>query len=336
MARRGKRRSRPFERQSIKGRWITLLVVAGILGISNWYVHQPRVFREKTNTPLAAPLISIVESLGNMTAVYTDDWGWTGCDMTVSFTSEAPLKSDVFGGYPVAVPGKDAPKDIIVLHKEGFTVGYSPSLKHPVWAAYRIDPTEDKSSPKRPGRFSSDPKVRSPDHDAYTGSGYDRGHMVPNYAIASRLGKRAQEQTFLTSNISPQSPELNQHAWRDVEHRLSDPLSDAYGPIWVIVGAHSESNGKRLKSGIDVPFGFYQIAVTVDNGQLRGFALYMPQQTARNAPSRGAFISVRVLEEMTGLNFFPALDPALQETFEAQESSRFWPTVFRKKVLLNK
>jgi len=39
-------------------------------------------------------------------------------------------------------------------------------------------------------------------HD-YTGSGYNRGHCAPNYAIAVCYGAQAQLETFLMSNILP-------------------------------------------------------------------------------------------------------------------------------------
>ncbi len=307
-----------------------MLAAAVILGGSNWFVHEPRAFREQAAQTLPPPLLKSIEQLGNMTAQVTDEWGWTGHDMTVAFAELPPFERDVFGGYPVRIPGGKAPADVALLHKKGFTAAYSPALKHPVWSAYRIDPTHKKSSPPRDGiPFASDKAVKSPSTEAYTGTGYDRGHMAPNYAIASRMGRSAQAETFLTSNISPQMPDLNRGPWQNVEHRLAQPLSDAYGPIWVIVGAHSDPKGKRLKSGIDVPLGFYQIAVTVDGDQLRGFALYMPQETGGRSAARGAFISIRALEELTGWNFFPELPRETQDSFEIQESSRFWPTAFR-------
>ncbi len=46
-------------------------------------------------------------------------------------------------------------------------------------------------------------------HNDYTHSGYDRGHMAPNYAIATRYGQEAQKETFLMSNIVPQLGNLN-------------------------------------------------------------------------------------------------------------------------------
>lgn len=327
-----KKRKIPTTRPKVGrvGIWASLLAVVLAVGGSNWFVHEPRAFRERAAEMLSPALIQTIEQLGNMTAQQTDDWGLTGHDMVAAFNELPPFERDVFGGYPVRIPGGKAPGDAVLLHKKGFTAAYSPSLKHPVWSVYRIDPTHKKSSPPRDGiPFSPDKAVKSPATHAYTGSGYDRGHMAPNYAIASRMGRPAQTETFLTSNISPQMPDLNRGPWQDVEHRLAQPLSDAYGPIWVIVGAHSVPNGKRLKSGIDVPVGFYQIAVTVDGDQLKGFALYMPQETPRKAISRGYFISIRALEEMTGWNFFPELPAEMQDLFEIQESSRFWPTALR-------
>ena len=52
-------------------------------------------------------------------------------------------------------------------------------------------------------------KVRPND---YTGSGYDRGHIAPS---ADRTRNDADNSnTFLMSNMVPQSPELNRGVWR--------------------------------------------------------------------------------------------------------------------------
>ena len=34
---------------------------------------------------------------------------------------------------------------------------------------------------------------------------FDRGHMAPNHAIATRYGREAQLETFLMSNVCPQA-----------------------------------------------------------------------------------------------------------------------------------
>ena len=53
-------------------------------------------------------------------------------------------------------------------------------------------------------------------------SGYDRGHMAPNYAIDTVFGERAHKQTFLMSNIVPQRPELNQGPWKEIEQVVAN------------------------------------------------------------------------------------------------------------------
>jgi endonuclease G len=52
----------------------------------------------------------------------------------------------------------------------------------------------------------------------YTGSGFDRGHMSPN---ADRYGSReAADATFLMTNITPQTGDLNRGPWQKLEAYL--------------------------------------------------------------------------------------------------------------------
>ena len=77
--------------------------------------------------------------------------------------------------------------------------------------------------------FEVDPEAADcPTPDDYTRTGYDRGHMAPNYLIATRYGKVAQRETFLMSNIVPQTPELNRGPWRILEEKGIDELTKAY------------------------------------------------------------------------------------------------------------
>ena len=49
----------------------------------------------------------------------------------------------------------------------------------------------------------------------YSRTGYDRGHNAANYNWAWNL--KYQKQTFLMSNISPQTPSLNRYLWKSIE-----------------------------------------------------------------------------------------------------------------------
>jgi len=310
---------------------LPILIAVLLFGVgSNWYVHQPPEWRGDMARKLPSLLVAAIESAGNASAEYTDNLGLTGRDVAIE---KSPVAASThFYGAPPQANSTNAPAQLIPLTKTGFSLAYSPAHRHPWWVAYMIAPVDSLATPPRPSRFSIDPAVKSPKHDDYTHSGYDRGHMAPNFAIASRFGAAAQKETFLTSNICPQRPDLNQGPWRDVEHRIAAIYAQRY-PVWVIIGPLPPASpsdqiidAKGKPTGISIPSGFYHIIISDHGGQLRVCAMIFPQNTPRNAHPRRYLASVREIENLTGLNFFADLSPADQDLLELPTATRLWPT----------
>ena len=180
---------------------------------------------------------------------------------------------------------------------------------------------------KRPG-FVKDKSIPSaPSPSDYTKSGYDRGHLAPNHAIATRYGEAAQKKTFAMSNVAPQTPELNRGVWRDVEHRIADLWTARYGEIWVVVGCISPStNGETIGgTNIDVPESFYQVIVAQEGMDVRALALVFSQQVPWNEWAARNIVSIEELEKMTGLDFNPDLPAFIQRPLESDLPTRLWP-----------
>ena len=306
----------------------SFLVLPALLvtAVANWFVHQPRHWQQAHAQRVPPMLADFGFRLGNASADVTDALGLTGRDATAPLATPFPTNLLICAGHPGRT-GNEVPNDIVVLNKQGFTIGYSPSLRHPVWVAYKTHPVHRAELPPRPTSFKPDPAARnSPQHKDYTKSGYDRGHMAPNLAIVSRHGKDAQIQTFLTSNICPQRPSLNQGPWRDLEFRISELWPDRYGEVWVIVGAVTSPTPTRLPSGVNIPTAFYQIVVAQEQGRVRAFAVYMPQAIRRREYARTTLVSIDEIERITGLDFLANLPDDAEAALEAAVPTRLWPT----------
>ena len=306
-------------------RWLAVPIVL-VTVATNAYVHQPRYWQQVQAQHFSAPITAWAERIGNASADLTDAVGLTGRDAEIALV--APLRTNqiVCAGLPNRIVSA-APDDIVVLRKTGFIIGYSPALRHPLWAAYQTFPVASAALPPRPSGFKPDPRAkRSPHHKEYTKSGYDRGHMVPNLAIASRYGKAAQLETFLTSNICPQRSGLNQGPWYELEYRISEIWPKSLGTVWVIAGAIPSPEDRRLRSGIGIPTGFYQIVVSQRDNRLRAFAVYMPQTIRRRTYARSTLVSIDELERITGLDFLSELPDEAEAALEAATPTRLWPT----------
>ena len=302
------------------------LTLLAAIAAADWGVHQPRRWQQAQAAKLPPPLGDWALRLGNAAADTTDALGLTGRDVTAPLPATLAPHPTLLAGAPRRLPGGPARDDITLLNRTGFTVGYSPSLRHPVWVAYRARAVTNAVPPARPSEFKPDPEARgSPLHKEYAKSGFDRGHMAPNHAIATAYGKAAQAQTFLTSNVCPQRPSLNQGPWYNLEFRIAQLWPERYGDIWVITGAVSSPSGKRLPSGIDIPSAFYQIVVARENGRLRALAVYMPQQVRRRDYARAMLTTVDELEALTGLDFLPDLPDDIEAALESAAPTRLWP-----------
>ena len=220
---------------ALKGGAVFLFILLIWSWAALWFVHHPRAWLEAhcASWPrlVTAPLLWMGEPLGDV----TDAVGLTGEDAVQTTDRPAPSDSVLFAGLPVR-RSSPAPKDIVVLDKGEFKVGWSPSLRHPVWVAYHVPAAAISEAGKRPGFKQDKDAANSPTAAHYAKTGYDRGHMAPNYAIATRFGREAQNRTFLMSNVTPQTPRLNRGVWRDIEHRIAELWTHRWGEIWVIVG----------------------------------------------------------------------------------------------------
>jgi endonuclease G, mitochondrial len=300
----------------------------------NWFARQPYQFQQRFYSRLPQSVIYKLYHFSNLTASMTDFAALTGSDCAVDYTDKLPVEGVVCGGLPCDMRSRKYPAGTQYLRYTGFTVCYVPELRHPLWVAFKIPNGERKTERSRPG-FKHDPAARNcPVPDDYRGSGYDRGHMAPNHAIAACYGSEAQRESFLLSNICPQRPGLNRGAWRRMEHLAADIWPELFGQIYVITGAHIGENGERLKSNIHIPEGFYKILVARRQGKLYALAVYMKQSTGYGAFPRTKIVSIDRLEEMTGLDFLHTLPDNIENRIESEVPTRLWPAGWRGCVRL--
>ena len=216
---------------------------------------------------------------------------------------------------------------VTILKDTGYILGYSESHKDPLWVAYRLFRVDNPVAPERPTRFTVDDrteaKVRPQD---YTRTGYDRGHMAPNYGIATRYGEQAQVETFLMSNIVPQKPALNRYVWKELEMKVAKDYANRLEEVWVICGPVFDGDIEKLASGVEIPDAFYKIIVDEENGHIRVLAFTMPQGVDSGDKDRLAkfLSSVDEIERQTGLDFLYELPDEIEDALEASVPQEIW------------
>ncbi|MCM2130149.1 DNA/RNA non-specific endonuclease [Larsenimonas rhizosphaerae] len=213
------------------------------------------------------------------------------------------------------------------LTNHGYLVGWSDLRGNPLWVTYRLHRVKNPDSDPRPRGFRSDWRSLWPiDSDDYTRSGYDRGHMAPNYAMSVVHGRQAQLDTFLMTNVSPQRPDLNRKAWQRLEEVVIDHFVRRFGTVWVTTGPIFDSRITRMASLIEVPDAFYKILIvpgSVGNPP-KALAFILPQTVKGNEPLDRFVVSIDEVERRTGLDFFSDLPDAIEVPLEGSVNPGPW------------
>ena len=296
------------------------LAVAGLLG--GWFVFQP----EPRQREVRRLVENAFEPPKRVTAldVAWDLWQLYSADSATGRVAPGD-KAIVYGGAPRPGPGANAPS-FRVLTNQGYAVGYSDALGNPVWAAYHVRDLPRLPTPAaRPDKFETDRRTaaRVAPGD-YAASGYDRGHLAPNYAIATRYGAAAQRETFLMSNITPQLHSLNAGLWQELEQKIATSYPARYAQVWVIAGPVFGAAPKKLRGGAAVPEAFFLIVIDENEGKLRTLAFIVPQEAPPDADPERYLTRIDDIERRTGLDFLSDLDDAAEEQVEARRATRVW------------
>lgn len=218
--------------------------------------------------------------------------------------------------------------EVRLLANRAYLVGYSDTLGNPLWAAYRVGDVNPLPAPaERPERFEIDARTiaRVPP-DSYSGTGYDRGHLAPNYAIATRYGEEAQRETFLMSNVMPQRHGLNAGLWKRLEMEIATSWPARFGEVWVVTGPVFAARPAQLggKNGPAVPEACYMIVVDESAERVRALAFVLPQTPPAGASVEDFLTTVDEVERRTGLDFFADLPAAAQTQLEATRAAHVW------------
>lgn len=120
-----------------------------------------------------------------------------------------------------------------------YSVIYDYSHMQPACVYYILDEPDFRGNiTKKPKHYKMDYRLPPPRlrNDAYTFSGYQRGHLCPSGDRDSR--KDWFKDTFYTSNILPMTANTNAGAWKEVELHCrklclgGHVLKIACGPVW--------------------------------------------------------------------------------------------------------
>lgn len=214
-------------------------------------------------------------------------------------------------------------KSGMVVRHTYYMLSYSEPHEQAEWVAHKLKRDHLTNDDRQRPYFIEDPKVptKSADWKNYRGSGYDRGHLCP--AGDRRFSEHAYNETFYTSNITPQLKDFNAGIWNRLEQQVRK-WCRFYNAIYVITGGVLEDGLLEIgDEDVDVPRYFYKIVFRKDDGEIKVLAFLIPHRES-HAPLKEFLVTVDELEQVTGLDFFEKMERLEQETMESTISLKGW------------
>jgi endonuclease G, mitochondrial len=254
---------------------------------------------------------------------------------------DIPLGGEIKGninllmGNPSQATSSPGNAENYLIARPQYALSYSKNKGIPNWVSWELNSTW-LGDARRTGKFAPDLELpanwdRVVPSD-YTGSGFDRGHMT-NSEDRSR-SPEDNAQTFLMTNILPQSPDNNQGPWVQLEN-YSRQLVRSGKELFIVSGGYGQGgigkNGLKATVGqgkVLVPALTWKVILVLDtpnsgvagvNKNTRTIAVIMPnKQGIKNDPWQQYQTSVQEVEKLTGYKFFTSVPEEIRSTIGAK------------------
>lgn len=227
---------------------------------------------------------------------------------------EEPTNSSLIEYLPTSTTGA-------IYSHSSYSFSYSENHEQSEWVAYVLEKNDLTNLNFQRPFFEQDPLVEtaSADWRNYKNSGYDKGHLCP--AADRKSSFSDYNETFFTSNISPQKHDFNSGVWNRLEEKVRY-WALKYDGLYVVTGGVLNDNLKSIgKEKVSVPKYFYKVLLTKDGSRMIGFLV--PHQKS-NRPIYEFTATVDDIEKMTGIDFFPKLSDTIENELESKSDYKEW------------
>ena len=225
----------------------------------------------------------------------------SGKDESSSFVSD---QNNFNAGYDITYLPTSTTNQIV--KHQYYTLSYNEKFEQAEWVAYELKKEYLKNNDFKRPYFVEDPKVTtgSADWRNYKNSGYDKGHLCP--AGDMEFNKDAYNDTFYTSNISPQKHDFNSGIWNRIEQKTRY-WAGKYNDVYVVTGGILKDSDKKIGTEkVAVPTYFYKIVLAKSGNEHKAIAFLVPNEDSDKS-IYDFVVHVEILEKMTGIDFFPNL-----------------------------
>lgn len=262
------------------------------------------------NKALIYPLLILLISLVIYLFVPSDQ------PIKTDTSKDSDIRSETFDYLPISAEGQ------IVKHQY-YTLSYSEKHEQALWVAYELKKEHLVNTNRKRPYFEQDKKVstQSADFRNYKKSGFSRGHLCP--AGDRKFSKQAYDETFLTSNVSPQKFDFNAGVWNRLEQKVRY-WAGKERKLYVVTGGVFSRLDKSIGSEkVTIPSQYYKILLDYSEPEIKAIAFLMPHKESKK-PLYEFVVSIDSIEVITGIDFFPSLDDTLENSLEKGSDYKKW------------
>lgn len=167
--------------------------------------------------------------------------------------------------------------DEVIISRPQYVISYNKTRRSPNWVEWQLQ-TKDIGTTPRTNVFDIDPDLQKYLSDSgsnelavepaeYSNSCFDRGHQVPSKDRSDNVSNNTQ--TFMMSNMLPQTAYLNRVVWEHLEQHTRDLVQKEGKKAFVIAGpVYDEDLGFiGPQHDIPIPSKNFKIILILDANQ---------------------------------------------------------------------
>jgi len=221
----------------------------------------------------------------------------------------------------LGIPGQQGE----LLCRKGYLLAHSAEHKTPIWVIEHLTAEKAEGSIPRSDKFTPDPDLEEGERAEladYKNSGYDKGHMAP--AADMRWDQQAMIECFFLSNMVPQVGKgMNQGIWKNLEEYIRKWAIDR-DELYIFTGPIYEDGVNKTigKNKVAVPTHLYKIVY--DPNKAEAIAFIMPNEKLDSKNMPNYIVTIRDVENKTGLDFLSNLDKQIQDVIETKKAKGLW------------
>jgi endonuclease G len=221
-------------------------------------------------------------------------------------------------------PYAQSPLDTQVISRNYYSLSYNESNEVANWVAYHLGHFHIRGCIPRSEAFRIDPLITSGSSSPqdYLKSGFDKGHLLP--AGDMKFDKEAMRDSFYMSNMTPQPAKFNRGRWSVLEN-LMRAWALKYQEIWIVTGPILKSELSTIGNinRVSVPMEYFKVILRKEGETFSGIAFLMSVDVPYQDLSSYT-LSIRQLEEYSGINFFPSLNDSEEDEIENEINLGNW------------